>query len=259
MTISTINYRETIFEHPDLSKIIGVPTYDTLYLLYNEIKSNTMAVHSNLGGSQHSYLGFVFRPTSYSLLISTTFVCQVHSVNLSTPIAATRHAQDKLKFQYDENLRVFHETQGVERALIHQLVLAGKARYITAMRSRTTGQFIGTLFMLTQYLIVKYGKISPSQTIDLEQNTKSMHYDLQTPIDIFFNQVEDLLIYMELDRSLYTQIHTKNIAYAIINKISKFHYAIKTWNCMNPMQQNWINFKTHFRTAHRELDETSEL
>ena len=28
---------------------------------------------------------------------------------------------------------------------------------------------------------------------------------------------------------------------------------------MNPIQRNWINFKTHFCTAHRELEETVEL
>ena len=57
--ISTINYRETIFEHPDLTKITGVPTYETLHLLHNKIKANVMAVHYNLGGGQHNYLGLV--------------------------------------------------------------------------------------------------------------------------------------------------------------------------------------------------------
>ena len=28
---------------------------------------------------------------------------------------------------------------------------------------------------------------------------------------------------------------------------------------MNSIQKNWINFKTHFCTAHRELEETGEL
>ena len=28
---------------------------------------------------------------------------------------------------------------------------------------------------------------------------------------------------------------------------------------MNPIQQNWINFKTHFRTSHHEIEETGEL
>ena len=28
---------------------------------------------------------------------------------------------------------------------------------------------------------------------------------------------------------------------------------------MNPIQQNWINLKTHFFTAHRKLEETGEF
>ena len=53
MEISTINYRKTIFEHPHLSKIVGIPTYETLNLLHRNNISNAMAVHSSLGGGQH--------------------------------------------------------------------------------------------------------------------------------------------------------------------------------------------------------------
>ena len=118
MTISTLNYLGTIFEHPDLNKIIGVLTYETLHLLHNKIKSNTMAVHSNPGGGKHGYLILVTSPTDYALLTNNPFVRQVHPENLITPISATHHAQEELKFQYDENLRVFHKTRGLERALI---------------------------------------------------------------------------------------------------------------------------------------------
>ena len=67
MTISTLNYRETIFEHPDLNKITGVLTYETLHLLYNEIKSNAMAVHYSIGGVQHVYLILVRILIAYDL------------------------------------------------------------------------------------------------------------------------------------------------------------------------------------------------
>ena len=50
-----------------------------------------------------------------------------------------------------------------------------------------------------------------------------------------------------------------NISYTVINRTRKFQGAIKTWNRMNPIQQNWVNFKTHFCTAHRELKETPKL
>ena len=113
--------------------------------------------------------------------------------------------------------------------------------------------------MIIQYLIVKYGIIYISQLIDLEQNTKSMQYDPHTPIDTVFNQVKDLLEYGELSRSPYTQIQTTNISYTIINRTRKFQDAIKTWNRMNPIERNWINFKTHFCTAHCELKKTGKL
>ena len=102
MTISTVNYREKIFDHPDLTKITGVPTYETLHLLHNEIKANTMAVQSNLGSGQHGYLGLVFILTYYVLLTNTPFVLQVYPGKLRIPIAVTCHAQEELKRQYEK-------------------------------------------------------------------------------------------------------------------------------------------------------------
>ena len=86
-----------------------------------------------------------------------------------------------------------------------------------------------------------------------------MYHNNQSLIDTIFNQVEDLLKYGKLVRYPYTHIKTTNTIYTIINKTRKFHDTIKTWNQMNPIQQNWINFKTHFRTSHRNIEETGEL
>ena len=86
-----------------------------------------------------------------------------------------------------------------------------------------------------------------------------MQYDLETPIETVFNQDEDLLEYGELDRYLYTHKQTTNIAYMIITRTRKYQDAIKIWNGINPIQQNWINYKTHFCTAQQELEETGKL
>ena len=136
-----------------------------------------MVFNSNLGNIQHGYLGLLFNLTAYELLTNTPFVSQVHKGNIIIPIAATCHSQEELKRQYDKNLQVFHKTKGMEQKLIQKLVLSVEARYITAMSNSTTDQFIGTLFMLTQYLIFTYMKISTSQLIGLKQNTNSMQYD----------------------------------------------------------------------------------
>ena len=62
---------------------------------------------------------------------------------------------------------------------------------------------IQSLIMLIQYLIITYGKISHSQLVGLEQETKAMQYDPQTLINTVFNQVKYLLEYGELARSPY--------------------------------------------------------
>ena len=126
-----------------------------------------MTSHSNIGGIQHDYLGLVVSLSSYTLLTNNSFVIQFHTLNLRILIEATRHDQEELKRQYKKNQWIFNETRGVERALIQKLVLAIEAEDITAMRNSTTGQLTGTLFIIIQYLIFMYEKISPIQLINL--------------------------------------------------------------------------------------------
>jgi hypothetical protein len=89
MSISMVNYREFFFEHPDLTKIIGIPTYDTLHKLNQEIKSNATSVHSNLGGGQHGHLGLVISPIAYAFLSDTPYQHLVLPADLDIPISTT--------------------------------------------------------------------------------------------------------------------------------------------------------------------------
>ena len=74
MSIYSTNYRETHFAYPDLSRVIGCPTYDTLHNLKNEIKANALSVHSNLGGSQHGNLGLVISSAAYASVSNVQYV-----------------------------------------------------------------------------------------------------------------------------------------------------------------------------------------
>jgi hypothetical protein len=47
MTVSTgINYRQTYFEYPELTKIHGKPSSESLFKLRNELKANAQSVYS---------------------------------------------------------------------------------------------------------------------------------------------------------------------------------------------------------------------
>jgi hypothetical protein len=69
-----INYQETYFEYPDLTKIYGKPTSESLFKLHNELKANAQSVYSNLSDGTHGHLALVLSAQQYSLLTVDPFV-----------------------------------------------------------------------------------------------------------------------------------------------------------------------------------------
>jgi hypothetical protein len=53
MVFSGINYRETYFEFPELTKLQGEPDSASLFKLHNELKANAQSVYSNLSNGAH--------------------------------------------------------------------------------------------------------------------------------------------------------------------------------------------------------------
>ena len=261
MSIAAINYREAFFPIKDLTRIIGMPTYETLHMMYLELKTNSTSVHSNLAGGLFGHLGLLLSPARYLMVSNTPYIRPDHPGVLIIPAApATRHQQEAHERAHNEQLRTFHETRNVEIALIQQIVSALDGQYISAMKNRTTGQFTGTVYQIIVYLQNTYGKISPGQLSAFEQEVTHFHYDPVTPIDIVYNKVEDLIEYGELARNPFSQLQTITKAYNIINKTGTFKDGIKAWNRIaDPNLKTWIAFKIHFRTAHDELAETGDL
>ena len=62
---ASVNYKDSYFEHPVLTKIHREPTYETLHHLKNKLKANASLVPTILGGGNNGYLGMVLIPTDY--------------------------------------------------------------------------------------------------------------------------------------------------------------------------------------------------
>ena len=65
MSTSSVNYKDSYFEHPVLNKIRGEPTYETLHNKKNELKSNASSIPTTLGGGNNGYLGMILTPAEY--------------------------------------------------------------------------------------------------------------------------------------------------------------------------------------------------
>ena len=65
-----IDFKNIIFEYPDLKRIIGEPTTDALITLQNKVKVNVQALHSTFFGGEYVHLCLVCSPETYATLVS---------------------------------------------------------------------------------------------------------------------------------------------------------------------------------------------
>ena len=134
MSIPAVNYRETSFEKPDLTLIIGKPDFETLYQLIIDLRTNALSVHSNLGGGNHGHLGLLMTPVQYALEAQVAYIRPDHPGTLTIPAATARHLADQMEHEYKENVRIFHEVRGVEKALTQQVVSAVEGKCLLSLR-----------------------------------------------------------------------------------------------------------------------------
>jgi hypothetical protein len=258
-TSHAINYRDTYFEYPELTRIEGEPTAEHLIRLNKELKSNAISVYSNLGGAQHGHLFLVMTPAQFSMISATPFERPPHPGPLRIEVGTTQHMAATLKEEHKEKLRLFREVEGVEKALIQQIVKAVRPEYLNALRNRSTNSINGPVYNIIDHLSTTYGRVTAQMFDDKSELLRQMTYDPNQPIDNIFTAVDELADFAELARNNITQRQCVSRAYLILNKSGKLKEAIREWNRKPTGNQNWINFKVHFRQAHNEYRETSNM
>jgi hypothetical protein len=170
MVVSTgINYRENYFEFPELTKIHGEPASESLYKLRNELKADAQSVYSNLSDGAHGHLALVITAAQYALLTNQPCVRPAHPGALVIAAGTTGPMITTLKDAHNEQLRLFREVEGVEKALIQQIVKAIKPTYLASLRDRNSNSLRGTVNDVLAHMQTTYGRISPQMMEDREQ------------------------------------------------------------------------------------------
>ena len=259
MVFSGINYRETYFEFPELTKLQGEPTSESLFQLRNELKANAQAVYSNLSDGTHGHLALILSDAQYANLTDQPFIRPTHPGSLAIPDGTTAAMATVMKEAHKELLRLFQEVQGVEKALLQQIVQAVEPAYLASIRDRNSNSLRGTVHAVMEHLQTVYGRVSPQMLEDREQELRVMTYNTQHPIDIVFNAVEDYVDFAELGNQPLTNRQTIAKAYVILNKTRRFKTDITDWNRQPEADKTWLNFKEHFRRAHQEFRETTDV
>jgi hypothetical protein len=217
LSIPSVN--DTYFQHKVLTKIHGLPTYESLQNLSTELKANTSSVPSTLGGGHHGHLGLMLSDARYvALPHSAQWVSPGNPGPFAPPDTGTGPQIEAAKDVWKELKHEFELCQATEKALIAQVVDSTDPIYLRAMLNRATDQYSTSIRALLQHLFTTYGKITPQQVKAKEMELYNMHFDISQPVDTVFNAVDDLSDLAEHGNSPMSEQQMIDLAYVIFAK-----------------------------------------
>lgn len=244
------NYRETFFQHADLTPVRGEPKNDTVKILINECSANAQTVHSNLGGGAHGHLGLVLMPLKYDTIATgTPYTRPTYPGALVIPPGTTNVQAQMMREQHQQDLHAFHETEAVHNALVQQVVKAVEPMYLKALRNPVTQAFILPLNEILHHLMTVYGKLNPKMLRVTKNALETFQYNVSLPVDVVFDPIDDLEELAALANEPMSEAQKIAMAFIIFQNTGKFKSDLKSWNRKAPHDKTWTNMKTHFRDA----------
>ena len=189
-----IDYKNNVFELPQLTRIIGEPSTATLIDLRNEIRCNAQSVTTTLGGGKYGHLGLVMSATAYQALPDTVPYLRPEYLGPfrieQRNATETEIAQEKA--DYDESIRLWREVKAVERALVQQIVAAVEPKYLKALRKQLTTKIMRDVKGILSYLFDNYGKVPPAVLKDMKRKVEDYDLDPNDPVDLLFVEIDEL-------------------------------------------------------------------
>ena len=244
---SSVNYKDSYFEHPVLTKIRREPTYETLQHIKNELKANTSSVPTTLGGGNNGYLGMILTPAEYHHIAPDDPFNRPPNPGVLVPNPAG--SDDQIASAEDMHRltkKLYLETLLLKQTIKQKITEAVDTKYLAALRNPVTGKISPLVPPILDFLYDNYGHITPQQLDDKTTIFKSMTYDPSQPIDLIFNSIDELVEYAGAAKAELTQSQTINLALVILHIQLIFKDDIQAWKRTNPAYKTWDNFKHDF-------------
>ena len=115
----------------------------------------------------------------------------------------------------------------VEPSLRHKIITAVNVKYISDLRDHNNHSIKNTIDVILKHLFYTYGKITPQIIIQHEDVVKQMTFDVNTPINTIFNDVEELVDISATAINPYTDRHCIKLAYNVLNKTGRYKIGLR--------------------------------
>ena len=257
MTSSTDKIVES-FPYPTISPIIGQPGYDTIAEVHLQLNANAASVQSHLGDGALGLLYLTVTPAVYNTLSLVEFIPPPNpGADPTIPQGSTGPQIADIRLQFTNATKLYRQYDTTDKALKQLLLGAVDDMFVRSLRNRHIGYANVTTLALLTHLYTVYAKIN---TADLEANTARMKvpYDVNLPIETFFDQIEDAIEYASAGNAPFTPVQVVNTAYNVIFTTGMFNDDCKLWKRKPLNEKTWTQFKIDFALAHEELVESTQ-
>jgi len=241
-----------LFQHKVLTRVYGVPDFDSIKTLEDELKANASSVQTELGGGQFGHLGLVVSPTQYANASQVPYDRPAQPV-LEIPQGTAQHEVARLRHDYVQAHVQFREVCDLEKQLLSQLTQAIDGLYIRALRNQHTGTIKQTIPQVFTWLYTKYGQVKQEALVKKAQSIREITYDIQDPMVVLWNEIDDLTRLAEAANNPYTPRQILEFGETALLKCSDFEGDMKKWYSKPLDEQTWANFKLFCDTAREAI------
>jgi hypothetical protein len=190
MSASHINYRESYFQHPKLTKINGDPTYAKLAKLEREYKANGKSVSTKLGGGLQGHLRLVCSTAAYHRISPGVPFDRPILLVLPDLLNSTAAQIKDARRHFKDDLIAFNAACIlIERTIVQQINTALDEDCLADLIDDDTGLLEGTILEIIQTLFDTYGSITPQSLAAAKAKAGAVTYNHGRPIVTIFKEI----------------------------------------------------------------------
>ena len=163
------------FTNPVLTRIVGMPDYESIETLNDELTANAYIVQISLGCGTVGYSRLTLTPAVYSTLSIAAWISPPNpGVQAVIPVGSTGIQVTAINRAFDTAQLEYQSYSNVGNALKKQLVAAVEDIFLCSLKQPYVAYGNRTVLELLTHLYDTYARISPT---DLEKNDARMKHD----------------------------------------------------------------------------------
>ena len=247
--------------HKNLPKHVGKPTFSQIREIQKLIEENAGSVSCSIETGEYNHLFLTKTNTEYTELTGNEPVAmpvEPDRPEIANNATAARIAQANQTYIIAKKL--YDKTKAMKELLMNQLTTSFEPKWTQSMRHTATRQLNHrTIPEIFTFLYTRYGNVQSDIVRAKENELLSTPVDLDLPIIILFDEIEDFRVLAQAAGVPRTSAQLLDMVLKILKGCGCFTPAVITWNNITAAEKTWANLKEHFDQAHQNLENALDL